>query len=136
MTVIESIIQFLSEYEQESRIGVDKLESQTVSYSLMKAPQENVQHFISGTEIHTAYYQLMAHMDVGSENERIGNHAWGQGISEWISGKSRAGEYPELDGYKCVDIGVSTPFYMGVMDGSSAVYQMTVFIKYERKNSL
>lgn len=79
MTVIESIIQFLGMYEIESRIGIDKLESQTASYSLMKAPQENVQHFISGMEIHTDYYQLMARLDAQSEQERIANNAWGTG---------------------------------------------------------
>lgn len=131
MTVVESIIQFLGMYEIESRIGVDKLESQTASYSLMKAPQENVQRFISGMEIHTDYYQLMARLDSLSESERIENNAWGQGIAEWIRKKDDAGEYPVLDGYRCTGIGVSTPFYMEVTDNTSAIYQMTISIKYE-----
>lgn len=134
MTVVESIIQFLGKYETENRIGVDKLESQTVSYSLMKAPQENVQYYISGTEIHTDYYQLMARLDAKSEAERIANNAWGQGLTEWIRKKSILEDYPELEGYRCMDIGVSTPFYMGMTDNSSAVYQMTVFIKYEKRS--
>lgn len=136
MTVIESIIQFLQLYEMERRISVDKLESQTVAYSLMKAPQENIQHYISGTEVHTDYYQLMARLDAMSETERIANNAWGQGITEWIRQKSDKEEYPKLDGYRCVDIGVSTPFFMGMTDNSSAVYQMTVFIKYEKEKSI
>lgn len=44
MTIIESIVQFLNQYEKE-KIGVDKLGSSTMSYSLMKEPQENVQRF-------------------------------------------------------------------------------------------
>lgn len=59
MTIIESIVQFLNQYEKE-KIGVDKLGSSTMSYSLMKEPQENVQRFISGLEVHTDYYQLAA----------------------------------------------------------------------------
>lgn len=134
MTVIESIISFLQDYDQEAKIGIDKLESQTVSYSLMKAPQENVERFISGTEIHTDHYQLMARMDAVSEAERISNNAWGQGIAEWICQKSNAGVYPELEGYRCTDIGISTPFFMGsTPDNSSAVYQMTFFIKYVKE---
>lgn len=113
MTVIESIIQFLGMYEIESRIGIDKLESQTASYSLMKAPQENVQHFISGMEIHTDYYQLMARLDAQSEQERIANNAWGQGITEWINRKDKEKQYPVLDGYRCTGISVSTPFLHG-----------------------
>ena len=135
MTILESIVRFLGQYEKENRIGVDKLESQTVSFSLMKAPQETVQHYISGTEIHTDYYQLLARRDAKSEAERIANNAWGQGITEWIRQKSNANEYPELDGYKCTDIGVSTPFYMGDVDMDSAVYQMTVFIKYVKERT-
>ena len=62
MTIIESIVQFLNQYEKE-KIGVDKLGSSTMSYSLMKEPQENVQRFISGLEVHTDYYQLAARRD-------------------------------------------------------------------------
>ena len=133
MTVIESIIQFLGMYETESRIGIDKLESQTASYSLMKAPQENVQHFISGMEVHTDYYQLMARLDAQSEQERIANNAWGQGITEWIRQKDEAKQYPALDGYRCTGISVSTPFYMGMTDKSGAVYQMTIAIEYVKE---
>ena len=133
MTVIERIIQFLGMYETESRIGVDKLESQTASYSLMKAPQENVQHFISGMEVHTDYYQLMARLDAQSEQERIANNAWGQGITEWIRQKDEAKQYPALDGYRCTGISVSTPFYMGMTDKSSAIYQMTIAIEYVKE---
>ena len=50
MTIIESIVQFLNQYEKE-KIGVDKLGSSTMSYSLMKEPQENVQRFISGQPV-------------------------------------------------------------------------------------
>ncbi|MFQ8812360.1 MAG: hypothetical protein ACLR8X_03995 [Gallintestinimicrobium sp.] len=35
MTIIESIVQFLNQYEKE-KIGVDKLGSDTMSYSLME----------------------------------------------------------------------------------------------------
>ena len=60
MTIIESIVQFLNQYEKE-KIGVDKLGSSTMSYSLMKEPQENVQRFISGLEVHTDYYQPVSY---------------------------------------------------------------------------
>ncbi|MCI6710167.1 MULTISPECIES: hypothetical protein [Eisenbergiella] len=133
MTVIESIIQFLGMYERENRIGVDKLESQAASYSLMKAPQENVQRFISGMEIHTDYYQLMARLDAQSEQERIANNAWGQGITEWIGQKNEAKQFPVLDGYRCTGISVSTPFYMGMTDKAGAVYQMTIAIEYVKE---
>lgn len=132
MTVIESIIRFLGDYEKE-RIGVDKLESRAVSYSLMKAPKEEVETYISGTEVHTGFYQLMARLDTLSESERVANNAWGQGITEWIRQKDDRGEYPALDGYRCTGIGVSTPFYMGMADESSAVYQMTIEIKYVKE---
>lgn len=135
MTVIESIIQFLGTYEKEKRIGVDKLESRTVSYSLMKAPKEEVQHFISGMEVHTEYYQLMARLDAASETERIANNAWGQEITEWIRQKNDSGEYPAPDGYRCTGIGVSTPFYMGVTDNSSAIYQMTISVEYVKERA-
>ena len=88
MTIIESIVQFLNQYEKE-KIGVDKLGSSTMSYSLMKEPQENVQRFISGLEVHTDYYQLAARRDAASEEDRIANNAWGQGIAEWISQKEQ-----------------------------------------------
>ena len=105
MTIIESIVQFLNQYEKE-KIGVDKLGSSTMSYSLMKEPQD-----------------------------RIANNAWGQGIAEWISQKEQAGEYPALDGYVCTGIGISTPFYFGASDNGSAVYQVTIKIEYRKEKS-
>lgn len=134
MTIIESIVQFLNQYEKE-KIGVDKLGSSTMSYSLMKEPQENVQRFISGLEVHTDYYQLAARRDAASEADRIANNAWGQGIAEWISQKEQAGEYPALDGYVCAGIGISTPFYFGASDNGSAVYQVTIKIEYRKEKS-
>ena len=89
MTIIESIVQFLGQYEAD-RIGVEKLTSQSTAYSLMKAPQEHVEKFISGLEIHTDYYELMVRRDATSEAERISNNAWGQGIAEWISPEKSA----------------------------------------------
>ena len=134
MTIIESIVQFLNQYEKE-KIGVDKLGSSTMSYSLMKEPQENVQRFISGLEVHTDYYQLAARRDAASEADRIANNAWGQGIAEWISQREQAGEYPALDGYVCIGIGISTPFYFGASDNGSAVYQVTIKIEYRKEKS-
>ena len=78
MTIIESVIQFLGQYEAD-RIGVEKLASQSTAYSLMKAPQEHVEKFISGMEIHTDYYELMARRDATSEAERLANHGVGAG---------------------------------------------------------
>lgn len=97
LPAIRSIIQFLGQYEAD-RIGVEKLTSQSTAYSLMKAPQEHVEKFISGLEIHTDYYELVVRRDATSEAERISNNAWGQGIAEWISRKERTGDYPVLDG--------------------------------------
>ena len=134
MTIIESIVQFLNQYEKE-KIGVDKLGSSTMSYSLMKEPQENVQRFISGLEVHTDYYQLAARRDAASEADRIANNAWGQGIAEWISQREQAGEYPALDGYVCTGIGISMPFYFGASDNGSAVYQVTIKIEYRKEKS-
>ena len=134
MTIIESIVQFLNQYEKE-KIGVDKLGSSTMSYSLMKEPQENVQRFISGLEVHTDYYQLAARRDAASEEDRIANNAWGQGIAEWISQKEQAGEYPALDGYVSTVIGISKPFYFGASNNGSAVYQVTIKIEYRKEKS-
>ena len=133
MTIIESIVQFLGQYEAD-RIGVEKLTSQSTAYSLMKAPQEHVEKFISGLEIHTDYYELMVRRHATSEAERISNNAWGQGIAEWISRKERTGDYPVLDGYVCTGLGISTPFALTSADSNSAVYQMTIKVVYRKEN--
>lgn len=132
MTIIESIIQFLGQYEAD-QIGVEKLGSKSTAYSLTKAPQEHVEKFISGLEIHTDYYELMARRDATSVTERIANHAWGQGIAEWIAQKERTGDYPALDGYVCTGLGISTPFALTSADSSSAIYQMTIKIIYRKE---
>lgn len=137
MTIGESIVQWLQQCEVEgSHIGsidTDSLKAAGVSYALMKAPQENVKRYLSGKELHTDHYQFLARLNSGTNTDRIDNHAWFEGLTEWVSRKARERDFPELrDGLRCTGISITSPFYAGQGDHNTAIYQLTIAIKYEQ----
>lgn len=138
MTISESIIIWLKRFEAEGMekiksIDTDALQSVSASYGLMKAPQENVKKYLSGREVHSDYYQFMARLDSGTNGDRIDNQAWFEGLTKWVSEKSREKDFPVLrEGLHCTGISIASPFYMGSGDNNTAVYQMTISITYQK----
>lgn len=139
MTVSESVIQWLKRFgieglEKIKDIDTDALKATVASYGLMKAPQENVKCYMSGKKIHTDYYQFSARLDSGTDTDRTDNQAWLDALAEWIAERNREKDFPVLrEGLTCTGISVTSPFYMGKSDSMSAIYQLTIAIRYEKE---
>lgn len=133
MTVVEAIVKWLKE-ARINKISTDALPGQSVAYGIAKEPVQNVKIFISGRKVYTDYYEFLARLDSKTDTERTNNHAFMEGLSEWIYEQNAKEMYPVLPEHlKCSDISVSTPFHMQRADEDSAVYGFTIKIKYEKE---
>ena len=133
MTVVEAIVKWFRG-AKISKINTDALQGQSVAYGIAKAPTQNIKTYISGRRTYTDYYDFLARLDSKTDAERVNNHAFMEGLSEWIYEQNALKTYPELPEHlKCTDISVSTPFHMQRADEDSAVYGFTIKIKYEKE---
>lgn len=139
MTVSDSIITWLKRFTAEGlerirTIDTDALKATSASYGLIKDPQENIKHYMSGRELHTDYYQFSARLGSETNMDRADNQAWLEGLVEWVGERRQDRDFPVLrPGLKCVDISITSPFFMGRSDNNTAVYQLTIAIEYEKE---
>ena len=140
MTVSDAIIKWLkgfdsAEYWKMKTIDTGLQSASVDSYSLVKEPVQNVKSFITGKKIFTEHYMLQARLSTQTKTERIDNNGFGEALESWVMGQNREKQYPLLgNGLICKGITVTTPFYMGRTDENTAIYQLTIAIKYEKEN--
>ena len=139
MTVSEAIINWLKEFNPEElwkmqQINTD-LMHHDVDYVLVKEPVRNVKTFISGTQIITEHYQLRARLDSFSDNDSMENGEWMETLTDWIFKRNWNKDFPQLQSGIVQEIGVTTPFYMGKSEDKKAIYQLTIFIRYMKKEN-
>lgn len=137
MIVSEAIIRWLKEFNPENLWAMQKINTDVmhnnVDYVLVKEPVRNVKTFISGTQVITEHYQFQARLPMVSDSESVENSEWLETLTEWIDERDKNGEYPKLQSNTVQAIGISSPFYVGRTESRKAVYQMTIFIRYMRK---
>ena len=118
VNVGQAIIDWLKTYVPET-ITTDSLNPEAVSYGLYKTPTQ-----------YSDYYTFMVRLDTITDDNMISNQDYLQGLCDWI--EDRENNYPDLKGYTCTGISVSTPFYVGITDEHTAVYNMTIKINYRK----
>lgn len=137
MTVSESIITWLKEFNPEEYGKIQKINTDlmhhNVNYVLAKEPVRNVRKFISGTQVITEHYQFRARLDSHNDRDSVENGAWCEALTEWIESMNHAKKFPILQWGEVQEIGVSTPHYIGRSEDHKAIYQLTIFIRYVRK---
>ena len=138
MTVSESIINWLMEFDQEEywkmkKIDTDMQGAKVDEYSLAREPIQNVKAYISGKKIYTDHYTFQARLANTTDADRIDNNGFGEALEGWVREKDMRGEFPVLEGGKVRSIDITTPFYAGRASDNSFVYQMTIAIKYEKE---
>lgn len=137
MTVSEAVINWLKEFNPEELWKMQKINTDMmhhdVDYVLIKEPVKNVKKFISGTRVVTEHYQFGARLDSFNDNDSVENEAWMEALTAWIEKRDWNRDYPKLQCGTVQEIGVSTPFFLGRSEDKKAVYQLTIFIRYIKK---
>lgn len=138
MTVSGAIIKWLKEFNPEEYWKMNKINTDVmhgdVDYALVKEPVRNVKNFISGAQIITEHYQLMARLDSINDSDSVDNGAWLEALTEWIDKRNKQKIYPKVDSGTVQEIGISSPFYMGKSEDKKAIYQLTIFIRIRKEN--
>lgn len=135
MTISESIITWLQGYE-EIKISTDRLESAPVAYGLTKVPEHSRHQDVVGDITYTDSFQFAAKLMSQTEQTRIRNQAWFEGLSDWIDEQAAAGNYPALrEPLICEDLEASQVYYMGQdgEDAKSSIYVLTISITYRKE---
>ena len=138
MTVSEAIIKWLkefnpTEYWKMKKIDTEQQSPNVDSYSLVKEPVQNVKKYLSGRKVFTDHYTFQARLSSSTNEDRIDNNGFGEALENWVEKKDSLGEYPNLTDAAVKSIHVTTPFYVGITDNNSFVYQMTIAIEYEKE---
>lgn len=138
MTVSEAIIKWLKtfspeEYRQMGVIDTDIQRATVESYSLTQAPVRNVKKSITGREVCTDHYVLMARLPTDSNLDCIENNGFGATLESWISEQNKNRNYPEIPEYQVTNISTTIPFYLGKTETNNSLYQLTIAVKYEKE---
>lgn len=139
MTISESIMNWLKLFEREGLKGIEEITTDSLgpsadSYGLRKTKKTVVKKYLGGKEEHTEYYRFLARFDNRTEEARIVNGTWLEALCDWIADRNEAKEFPELGNRSsCTYIGVSTSFCMSMEEPETAVYMMTIAIKYVKE---
>ena len=139
MTVSEAIISWLKEfnpdeYRKMQRINTDLMHND-VDYALVKEPVQNVRSYVSGMKVITEHYQFRARLDSINDNDSLENSAFMEALTCWIEKRNWNKDFPLLQCGTVQEIGVSTPFYLGASNDKKAIYQLTIFIRYIKKEN-
>lgn len=139
MTVSEAIISWLKEfnpdeYRKMQMINTDLMHND-VDYALVKEPVQNVRSYVSGMKVITEHYQFRARLDSINDNDSVENSAFMEALTCWIEKRNWNKDFPLLQCGTVQEIGVSTPFYLGASNDKKAIYQLTIFIRYIKKEN-
>ena len=133
MTVSKAIIEWLKGFNSLDKINTDIQGPKVDTFALVKTPVKNVKTFISGKKIHTEHYMIQARLSSNDNLDRADNLDFGDRLEEYVRNKNRAEEFPEIPDATVKEIEITTPFYLGMVDNNSSVYQMTIAIEYEKE---
>lgn len=136
MTVSESIIKWLKTFEAEGglkKIDTEQQSAKVDSYSLVRAPVQNVKSYLSGKKVYTDHYTFQARLSNQTDPDRIDNNVFGETLENWVKEQNTLGKFPVITGATVQSVDITTPFYAGKSGDNSNVYQMTIAIKYEKE---
>ncbi len=138
ITVSESIIKWLKTFDPEEywkmkQIDTDIQSAKVDSYSLAREPVRNEKTYLTGNKVITDHYMLRARLSSLENMDCIENNGFGEALEDWVSEQNRNKNFPRIPDAVVQHISVTTPFYLGKTATDNSIYQLTVAIKYEKK---
>lgn len=139
MTVSESIIRWLKQFEASDNSGMERIDTdiqcpEEYTYSLVREPVQNIKKYLSGKKIYTDHYTLQAFLPSQYDPSRVHNNSFGEELEKWIRKQNDNKYFPEISGATVKNVRITTPFYVGQTRENDSIYQMTIAIMYERED--
>lgn len=138
MTTSDAIIAWLktfnpSNHSKIKTMQTDRQSDTVATYALTKEPIDNVKRYVSGKEEHEQYYNFTARLDFQTENSRRDNGDFLEALEEWVITQNKADNRPNISGCNVSMIKVTSSFYVGATAQNSAVYSLTLAIKFSKQ---
>ena len=135
MTISESIIEWLRGYsggiEATDKITVDQLSAADETYGVFKSPGDLVTEYIGGARDITSYFLFLSRQPSQTDDMRISNQGWMEGLEKWIYSQNLRRNLPALsDGRSCWSIAVANSYTLQEQDDDGIIYQFSIEIKY------
>ena len=111
-------------------IDTDFLQAEAESAGTYKQPSDNVLVFIDGTKQITSYYLVLFRQASKLEAERLSNAEFMEAFENWVEDQDNAENYPA--GINCQRVAIANSYYMQEADVSTAVYQISIAITYNK----
>ena len=140
MTISESIIQWLRGYsggiEATDKITTDQLSADGETYAVFKSPGDIIKNFVGGSRDVTAYYLFICRQSSQTNDMRISNQAWMEGLEHWIRAQNLKRKLPDLgQGRTCWGVSIANSYTMQEQTDSGTVYQFSIEINYHEEAS-
>lgn len=132
MSIIEALAEWITGYDgtEIADVDINRLAAESEAFAMYRAPSDRVQPYIDGTEDVTGYYQLLVRQPSMTEDMRLDNAEWLEGLEAWVIAQNRAGNLPEIAG--CWSVSVSTGFAVETSNDAETVYSVTLAVNYLR----
>ena len=138
MTTSDAIIAWLKTFSLNNnskikQMQTDRQSDDVATYALTKEPIDNVKRYVSGKEEHEQYYNFTARLTFQTETSRRDNGNFLEALEEWVNTQNKADNRPNISGCDVSNIKVASSFYVGATAQNSAVYSLTLAIKFSRQ---
>lgn len=111
---------------------INQLSPQDMMAGLYKQPAITKEELNDGSEIVTEFYYILFRKSAQIRLERLDNEEFVEAVESWISTQDFAGNYPDI-GHDVYGIKYTNAFVMLERDSESAVYQLTISIKFMKE---
>lgn len=133
MTISAYIVNLLKHYEN-IEIDTNHVSDGSDKYGLFRAPGRNIREFNDESYEITEFYQFDARQAALSASERKEADEWLEDLAYWADDFPYRNEFPKLDkGRAVTGIAITGSPYPMAVDGTEALYEMSISITYVRE---
>jgi len=135
MSIIKALQDFLQTYSPMEMIYTDRPGENPDSYALAPSGNSRVSTDITGARKYQSNYVFYAKAAAADEIDRQDNHAFLEGLTEWLEEQDRLGNLPTLqEGYVPERIAVSNAILFGLEEDGTGIYQVQIQFTYTKRS--
>lgn len=137
MSIINTLREYLSEYEGLDMVLTDVTRKDAGSYAIAQSAGGSIRRDILGNVTYQNSYIFIAKEHGGDEVDRQDNYDFLEGFCQWLEERNERRDLPQLPSpYMPVSLEVSNVMLMGAEEGGEAIYQVQIQFIYQKNNEV
>lgn len=137
MSIINTLREYLSEYEDLDMVLTDVTRKDAGSYAIAQSAGGSIRRDILGNVTYQNSYIFMAKEHGVDEVDRQDNYDFLEGFCQWLEERNESRDLPQLPSpYAPVSLEVSNVMLMGAEEGGEAIYQVQIQFIYQKNNEV